>query len=297
MMDAVITYVNMADPFWQADFERTTGVPVQEKRFRDWGTLPFLLRGISECMPFVEKVHLVLSRRSQAPAFLSDQVHIVLHEDIIPPEFLPTFNSCTIEMFLHRIPGLPERFLYFNDDMFPLLPSAEEDFFPDGKGAIGFSRHLFAPGLYKKQTRNSDRLARQALGLKPSPVFIRPQHVPSPMLRSVSEEAFRLQETEIRSRLSPLRTEANLNQYYFLDYLYHSGRAVNRRLGNKHFSLATATPGAIREFLTHPTHAFACINDVHLSEAQFSKCKEAILEGFRSRFPEPSRFERNADER
>ena len=124
-MDAVITFVDGLDPLWQADYAAWHGgkAPLA-KRFRDWGTLPYLLRGIERFMPFVEKVHLVVARESQVPQWVSDQeVHVVLHRDIIPEEFLPMFNSCSIEMFLHRIPGLSEEFLYFNDDMFPVAPS------------------------------------------------------------------------------------------------------------------------------------------------------------------------------
>jgi hypothetical protein len=67
---------------------------VLEKRFRDWGTLRYLFRGIAENMPFVRKVHLVVSHESQVPEWVNrEEVHIVLHKDIIPAEFLPTFNS------------------------------------------------------------------------------------------------------------------------------------------------------------------------------------------------------------
>ena len=55
-MDAVITYVNGLDPVWRSDYERYTKVPVLEKRFRDWGTLRYLLRGIQKHMPFIRKV-------------------------------------------------------------------------------------------------------------------------------------------------------------------------------------------------------------------------------------------------
>ena len=45
-MDIVITYVNGLDPVWQQDYERYTNIPILEKRFRDWGTLRYLFRGI-----------------------------------------------------------------------------------------------------------------------------------------------------------------------------------------------------------------------------------------------------------
>ena len=45
-MDIVITYVNGLDPLWQQDYQQHTNTPILEKRFRDWGTLQYLFRGI-----------------------------------------------------------------------------------------------------------------------------------------------------------------------------------------------------------------------------------------------------------
>ena len=61
------------------------------------------------------------------------KLEIVRHEDYIPGEFLPTFNSHTIELNFHRIPGLSEQFVYFNDDMFLLQQVSPGQFFRDGK--------------------------------------------------------------------------------------------------------------------------------------------------------------------
>lgn len=292
-MDAVISFVDGIDPLWQADYAAWHGgkAPLA-KRFRDWGTLRYLLRGIERNMPFIDKVHLVVSRESQVPAWVSDRVHVVLHSDIIPGEYLPVFNSCSIEMFLHRIPGLGEQFLYFNDDMFAVAPCEAEDFFPGGKAAMGFARCLIADSLYRRQTRNADRLARKALGLKPGLTFRRPQHCPSPMLRSASESAFAAVETDILAQVSRTRTPENVNQYLFLDYLFYSGRAINRRLSNKHLSLAVSSAGKIEAFLADPTHKLCCINDVEMSDEQYSLLRRRILAAFDRLLPEPSRFEK-----
>ena len=119
-MDIVITYVDGNDPVWKQDYEKYTNVPVMQKRFRDWGTLKYLLRGIEVNMPFIRNVYLVVSHPSQVPQWADTQnLKIVLHKDIIPEEYLPTFNCNPIEMHLHRIDGLDEEYLYFNDDMFP----------------------------------------------------------------------------------------------------------------------------------------------------------------------------------
>lgn len=293
-MDAVITYVNGNDPIWKQDYEKTTNVPVMQKRFRDWGTLKYLLRGIECRMPFIRNVYLVVSHPSQVPEWADcDNLKIVLHKDIIPAEFLPTFNCNPIEMHLHRIPGLDEEYLYFNDDMFPVGDCRPEDFFRDGKAVIGYYRHFFASGMYKKICRNSDRLARKALGLKPSCFFTRPQHICSPMLKSQCEELYALVEDEIRkTSATRTRTEENLNQYLFLDYMNYKGLIIHHKISNKHFSVAVASPESLRAFLRKPTRNLVCINDVHLSEERYENLRSAIIDAFESVFPSKSKYEK-----
>lgn len=291
-VDAVITYVDGLDPVWREEYSRALNIPALDKRFRDWGTLKYLLRGIETCLPFVRNVYLVVSGKTQVPAWASDKLKVVTHREIIPEEFLPTFNSTTIEMFLHRIPGLAERFIYFNDDMFPVSPAQETDFFRDGKVVIGFSRHLFAGGMYKSQCRNSDRLARKALSMGDSLFFVRPQHICSPMLRSANEEIFTKMRDEIYGTLSQLRKMENLNQYLFLDYLFHQGKAVNQRLSGKFFSIATTSAASIGKYLRKPTRKLICINDVHLEDAAYLSERKILLEAFEEALPQKSAFER-----
>lgn len=291
-MDVVITYVNGLDPVWKAEYGTLVGKTQVQKRFRDWGTLRYLLRGIQACMPFVRNVWLVVSSESQVPEWVDkEQLHVVLHKDIIPSELLPVFNSCTIEMFLHRIPGLAEEYLYFNDDMFPLAPCREEDFFCDGKGLIGISRHLFAGNMYKKQCKVSSDMARKALGLRKGHCFVRPQHICSPMLRSCCEAAFTLMEKEIMATASRLRTPGNPNQYFFLDYMYYSGRLAARRISNKHISQGVWSAEKIAGYIANPESKFACINDVEMTDSKYESMRAAIIAAFESRFPDKSRFE------
>ena len=291
MTGAVITYVYMNDPVWQEQYRRTVGGDPLAKRYRDWGTLKYLLRGIATFMPFVRTVHLVVSGKSQVPSWVSGEVHVVEHADIIPEDLLPVFNSTAIEMFLWRIPGLAERFVYFNDDMFPVAPISEDDLYSDGKAAMGYSRHLFAASLYKKQTKASDRLARKALGKCHGVSFIRPQHICSPMLRSVSEEAFKAVEKDILATVTTLREPFNPNQYFFLDYQLFSGHGIRRRLSSKHISLAVNSASDVEAFLHAPSRSLACINDVTMSDESFAALKPRVEEAFRGLLPDKSRFE------
>lgn len=292
-MDAVITYVDNLDPVWQQEYAAYAEEPQLNKRYRDWGTLKYLLRGIEANMPFIHNVYLVVSTESQVPSWARrPDLRIVLHKDIIPQEYLPLFNSCSIEMFLHRIPGLAEEFLYFNDDMFPLAPCEREDFFIDGKSAINFAKHILPFGMYKSQCKVSSNLARKALGLAPGLLFVRPQHTCSPMLKSRSEEAFKAVEDEIIARLSRLRTKENANQYLFLDYLYWGGWTVPGKISNKHLSQAVYSGEQIAEYICNPQTKLACINDVQMPDDKFAQMKGEILAGFEKAFPEKSRFEK-----
>ena len=292
-MDIVITYVDGNDPVWKQDYEKYTNVPVMQKRFRDWGTLKYLLRGIEVNMPFIRNVYLVVSHPSQVPQWVDQtQLKIVLHSDIIPEKYLPTFNCNPIEMHLHRIEGLDEEYLYFNDDLYPLAPCSPEDFFRNGKGVLGFSRHFLASGMYKKICRNSDTHARKALGLKPSFCFVRPQHTCTPMFRSECEQLYSILEQDILASLTRVRTSGNLNQYLFLDYQLYKGRMVNEKISNKHYSVAVASPEKLKSFILSPTRNLMCVNDVHLSEERYLKLRTAMIEAFEQKFPQKSRFEK-----
>ena len=291
-MDAVITYVNGLDPVWLESYRSCVGDGINAKHFRDWGTLRFLLRGIEVHMPFIKNVFLVVSGESQVPEWADrSRLKVVLHRDIIPERFLPVFNSASIEIFLHRIPGLDREFIYFNDDIFPLRDCRPEDFFREGRAAAHFQRHLFASGMYKHHSRNGDRLARGAAGLGPQALFRRPQHACTALLRSVFEEVWSTEAERLETSVSPVRREDNVNFSAFADYAYYTGRTFPHRVSNRHFSTAVASPDRICAFIAAPTADFACINDVNMPEEKYLQFRDSLLEAFGKAFPVKSGFE------
>lgn len=136
-IDFVVTWVDGNDPKWQN--ERAKYNPGVNKsfntniRYRDTGLFQYWFRAVEKYAPWVNKIYVVTS--GQRPQWLnvkSDKLVFVKHEDYIPSEYLPTFNSNVIELNLHRIQGLSEHFVLFNDDMFLTAPVTEEDFFHNG---------------------------------------------------------------------------------------------------------------------------------------------------------------------
>ena len=275
MIDAVITYVNGADPKWQEQYAAVAGKE-PSRRYRDWGMLEWQVNSIRRYLPFIDKIFLVVALPSQVPAGLEGKVEVVLHEDFIPGQYLPTFNCNTIEMFLYRIGEMSDKYLYINDDCIPVAPGTEDEFFVGDKICRGFARHIFSPNMFKKIVRNTDMVARKAAGLAPSPVFIRPQHSPSPQVKSIGEELMDKVGEELLTSLTPFRRENNVCNYVLPDYMYHTGNVKLQRLSCKHFSMGAKTPSQLDAFLQAPDRKWICINDVDMTPAREEEFRKVI---------------------
>jgi len=59
-------------------------------------------------------------------------------------QYLPTFNSSSIHAMIWRIPGLAERFVYFNDDLILIREVREEEWFVGDRPAL-MGRWLLPP--------------------------------------------------------------------------------------------------------------------------------------------------------
>lgn len=142
-VDFVVTWVDMNDPKWQADFAKYSGLAqtdnsrneTSEARFRDYGFLKYWFRGVEKFAPWVRYIHFVTC--GQQPDWLdvsNPKLRLVDHKDYIPEKFLPSFNSSVLECHLHRIPDLAENFVYFNDDCYVINDLPRKRFFAgDGK--------------------------------------------------------------------------------------------------------------------------------------------------------------------
>ena len=135
-IDVIIPWVDDNDSAWQAlkdKYKEVSSADKSNSRYRDWDNLKYIFRGIEQFWPWINKVYLVTC--GQRPQWLNlnhEKLIHVNHNEYIPKEYLPTFNSHTIELNLHRIENLSERFIYLNDDFFPLRPMKPTDFFRDG---------------------------------------------------------------------------------------------------------------------------------------------------------------------
>ncbi len=134
-IDFVVLWVDGDDPEWlkqKNEYLHITG-DASKNRFRDCDNLQYLFRGIEKYASWVNKIFFITW--GHLPEWLNtenEKLRIVKHEEFIPKEYLPTFNSNVIELNLHRIKDLSEKFVLFNDDLFILKDTKKEDFFKNG---------------------------------------------------------------------------------------------------------------------------------------------------------------------
>lgn len=137
MIDFVIPWVNGNDPEWKQEYNKykynETG-DTRRARFRDWKNLRYWFRGVEKFAPWVDQVHFITC--GHLPNWLNpdhQKLNIVNHKDYIPKKYLPTFNARTIELNLHRIKELNEKYVFFNDDFFLIDHVKESLFFRNEK--------------------------------------------------------------------------------------------------------------------------------------------------------------------
>ena len=160
-IDLVYLWVNGNDKEWQKKknyWAKQCGLPVndadnQECRFIDNQELRYSLRSAEMFAPWIHKIFIVTD--GQVPEWLdvnNSKIQIITHEQIMPKDALPTFNSCAIEACLANIPDLSEYFLYANDDFFFAAPVTPGYFFDaDGKPVIRMIEHNWSPRVVQEQ--------------------------------------------------------------------------------------------------------------------------------------------------
>lgn len=234
-IDIVFTWVDGGDPDWQESFRdwaTRSGRHLDERalnaaRYEIRDELRYALRSIWAYCGWARNIYIVTAGQTPDWFVGDDRVRIVDHAEIFPDDALPTFNSHSIEASLHRIDGLAEHFVYFNDDVFLGRAARPELFFtPNGLARV-FQSDARVPAVEGPDTLDVDTAALRARELLVERfgrvVSHKPLHTAFPLRRSVIEEIERefpdIVEQTRRSRFrspSDLSVAASFAQHYAL---------------------------------------------------------------------------------
>lgn len=145
-VDMVFTYVNLTEvPAVLDSGDMHMSRRQFQARYTDHGELRFSLAMANLHVPWVRRIFVVTNGEmpSWFPSLAEEdsRLSLVNHADIMDPACLhginTSFSSNQIDMFLHRIPGLAEHFIYSNDDQFVSRPLSKSELLqPMGTPAV-----------------------------------------------------------------------------------------------------------------------------------------------------------------
>ena len=299
-IDAVITWVDGDDPVHRAkrrqygskDFFQSEDVAAAT-RFSSLGEIFWCVASLNRFAPFLRKIYIVTD--AQDP-HLEDFLEKTFPEGYIPIEivdhrtifrgyeqYLPTFNSISLETMTWRIPGLSEHYIEFNDDLMLCAPVKPSDFFTEDGGSICYATKfslLWAWITRKIKPKRNGRTKVTFKGSQMNAAFLAKQkffffklnHTPKALNRVFFEEYFRehpqdmLRNIQYRFRSAEQFTSQEL-QYLLL---YRQGRCkVLPVKGNLFFLQPKRKPNYVAHKLEKlrksTTCKFCCFNSIDLA--------------------------------
>lgn len=326
-IDFILPWVDGSDPAWCS--QRDSYLPEKASagtnacRFRDGGTLRYWFRGVERFAPWVNNVYFITW--GHVPEWLNlnhPKLKIVRHEEYIPHQYLPTFNSNVIELNAHRIQGLSENFVLFNDDTFLISECDEKDFFVHGLPRDEMIERAIIPsgwmlidhtkvnitGMINQHFSKREVHRRRLLksfnpkyGLRniysiSSIIYgqfmgFRNPHIPMSHLKSTFEEVWAAEEEELSSTSSnKFRTNSDLNHWLMRYWNLCSGRFVPR---SPRFGRCYTLPKDIEKAckcIRSPSCNLLCINDSTI-EFDFDNLQARLLREFDRLLPDKSQYE------
>jgi hypothetical protein len=310
-VDVVYTWVDGTDPAWQAARARAQSeLPdgavnpnaVSSSRFLGHDELRYSMRSIEMFASWVRRVHVVTA--GQVPEWLDvshPRVSVVDHRDIFSDtSSLPVFNSHAIESQLHHIPGLADRYLYLNDDVFFGRPVTPELFF-EGNGLSRFfvSRavlELGAPSVRDLPVMSAAKHNRELVeNLTGRTITRKVKHTPHPQQRGVLEELEdRYPEVFKQLVASRFRDPADHSVASALHhwYAYVTGRAVEGQIAYDYLDMASDEAVlTLNRISRGRDFDVFCLNDTNLADSERESRSQMIQEMLRTYFPLRSAFE------
>lgn len=324
-IDIVMPWVDGDDPDWLAtknEYSPNHSSDDGINRYRDWNLLRFWFRGIEKYMPWVNQIHFVTW--GHTPEWLNksnSKLNIVNHKDYIPREYLPVFSSHPIELNMHRIEGLSEQFIYFNDDTYVVDSLSPEHFFENGlpvdtvtevplrfnPGGIDhiigndmmvINKNFDKAKVIKEQRKKwfslkSVKATVKNLYMKPVKGFsaFDNPHLPLPFLKETFRSVWEKEEKILVETSSHrFRDNSDVNSWLFRYWQFTTGRFSQGNGPKGRFFSIGKDDNLIEDALLNKRYKMVCLSDDD-KNLDFEEEKKKLESLFEMIFPEKSSFE------
>ena len=234
---------------------------------------------------------------------------------------MPTFNSNVIEWNMHRIEGLAEQFVYFNDDMYLIDSVRSEDFFVNGlpcdhpgldyivpasvwantlcNNTVLLNRNFNFRDSFKKNWKkwlkyqNPNELFKIFyLGRRECVPGFNGQHIHLNYCKKTFEELWKREYDLIHETCThKFRTKNDIfhwcvRNWQILEGQFHPQKSLGKLFPTDSLSRSNAAIDYIRK----QKGKVVCIND-NENEVDFELHKQMIMDAFEELLPEKSSFE------
>ena len=333
-IDFVVTWLDSLDSEWQKSYAEHSPYTKGDKgmaRFRDMHLFHYWFRAVELYAPWVRKVFLVTN--GKFPDWIKkDHPKLVLvkHEDYMPKESLPTFNSCAIELHMYKIKGLSEHFVYFNDDVILNAPVKPEYYFKNGLPCDLNKETCYNVPIYTDTDRFGTYLSMMAdIGLinhnfrrwdtvRQSPkrwfglhlgkkglimscllakqrlfVGFSNYHLEQTFLKSIFNEVWEKEPQFMNASCTKFREEITANPYIFRYWQFATNQFYpKKRSGDFFFLIERSILEPIEKTLQEAKLVSVCLNDSALcNDDDFEYISSHLKEMLERKFPNKSSFE------
>lgn len=301
-IDYVVPFVDNSDPCWIEQYNKYSPSNILDmdsngkERFRcNQQLFKYHFRGLAKQMPWIGVVHLLVASESQVPSWINrNTVHVITHDEFIDKEFLPTFNSSTIEMFLPKIRGLSERFIYGNDDFYYVYTLKDKFYFEGDKVKVKIEPHPIMEGeeipIWKQTFMNAWNLINpdKFLDAKSRTYFV-PSHIERGMLKSTLDKVWEMYSKEMKESCTRFRDKKNMNGYIYTFQPVKEGKYIDGVHSHRNFN-SSVKENILRNAIQNPDKN-KVIRSFVLNDTGDSKATEVLLEELGKLYPEKCKYE------
>ena len=294
-VDIVYTWVEGEDPERETykvleGIQKKDGNSTQN-RFNNNEELRYSLRSIDMYCPWVNKIYIFV-KDGQSPEFVdfsNPKISLVTHSQAIPLEYLPLFNSNVIEQHIHKIPGLSDHYIYFNDDLMVNLPTKRKDFFRSGKPVINYKNQGIPPNYGNNVPDlpyNHPLLLKHnydiAKDLFLVDAWVAQHHTPSPCYKPWEEELEKLIKESGFWTTRRFRTNRDVCLNNFLRTIFYATKNAKKVYwGEGYF----AFKNDCKIHNTYDDKKFICVNEI------LTPCEDSYFDFISAKFPIKSQYE------
>ena len=237
-IDYILSYIDFEQLEIQNLYKEVTGKEYKNFHNSSYLDLELVLKLILKNLPFINKLYITCKDVQKFPDNVNKLINgsngkiVRMNESRFMPNKYISFSASCIEMFLWKIPGLSEHFIYGNDDMLPLKPLTKDMFFNEEYTPIIEINQskIELTNQYRLHTLNENNLIFDKQDDKDYQTLLLVAHTIRPLTKTICKECFKEYKKFIMNSLYPVRYFNNFTFNLYVLYGFDNGLLINEPL-------------------------------------------------------------------